>query len=89
MGYGVSQLHGLWLGFVLPGPVDKVASFIRLRAGLRVAVDVGKQRAGGAVAQVCNVLAKGLQLVVGKPFGKFIAAYLLLGLSDTFAKLFG
>lgn len=89
MGYGVSQLHRLWLGFVLPGPVDKVARFIRLRAAFSTAVDVGKQRAGGAVAQVCNVLAKGLKLVVGKPFGEFVTADLLLGLSDTFAKLFG
>jgi hypothetical protein len=41
------------------------------------------------MAHVGNLFAKRLQLVVSKPFSEFIAAYFKLGLSDTFAKLFG
>jgi hypothetical protein len=41
------------------------------------------------VAHVGNLLTKGLQLVVGKPFGEFMAADFQLGLSNTFAQLFG
>lgn len=55
---------------------------VGLRALAAVAVDVGQERAGGAVAQVGELLAKGLELVVGKPLGEFIAADFKLGLPD-------
>lgn len=86
MGYGVvklDRLNGRDLRSL--APVNEVTGAVRLGALLVDAVDVGQQRASGAVAQIGNLLAKWLQLVVGKPFGEFIAADLKLGLANALA----
>jgi hypothetical protein len=89
LGYWVIDLYGLCLyGFAL-GPVHKIIRLVWLRLGVGVAVDIGQQCAGSAVAHIGNLFAKWLQLVVSEPFCEFIAANFQLGLSDAFAKLFG
>lgn len=90
MGHRVIKFD--WLRVCLGGvcnPMHKVFGLVGLWPALCVAIDVGQQRAGGAVAQVCNVFTKRLKLVVGKPFGELVAADFKLGLPDAFAKLFG
>lgn len=69
--------------------MHKVGGFVWLWRGLRTAVDVGQQRTGRAVAQVCNLVAKWFDLIVGEPLGEFGAADFTLGLRYAFAEFFG
>ena len=83
--YRVNQLHRLNFNHFALDPVHKVLGLVGLWSGFSIAVDVGQQCAGYTVAHVRDLLAKRLKLVVGQPFGEFIAADLGLGLSDGFA----
>ena len=85
----VLQLHWFNFSHLALGPVHKIIGLVRLWLVLSVAIDVGQQRTGNAVAHVCNVFAKRLQLVVGQPFGELAATDLKLGLPDRLAQLFG
>lgn len=66
-------------------PVHKVLGLVGLGPAFCVAVDIRQQRAGGAVPQVRDLFAKRLNLVIGQPFGEFVAADFKLSLPDAFA----
>jgi hypothetical protein len=85
VGYRVSHLHWLVFHHLALGPVHKVLWLVRIRLSLSITVDIGQQRAGGAVAEIGDLIPEWLQLVVGQPFGEFIAADFDLGLPDRLA----
>ena len=85
--YLIGKLHRFNFHHIALGPVHKVFGLVGFGATLSVAVDVGQQRTGNAVAHVCDLFAKWLQLVVGQPFGEFVAADLNLRLPYRLAKL--